>query len=69
MKSIVAAEAVKQMNPSMNITAFVEGVLPETEHIYDDIFFERLTGVVNALDNIKARKFNKSEFYYWIFLS
>ena len=57
MKSKVASEAVKQMNPSMNITAFVEGVLPETEHIYDDTFFERLTGVVNALDNIKARMF------------
>jgi ubiquitin-activating enzyme E1 len=56
MKSIVAAEAVKKMNPSINIKAFVEGVLPETEHIYDDTFFEGLTGVVNALDNIKARK-------------
>jgi ubiquitin-activating enzyme E1 len=58
MKSIVAAAAVKKMNPSINITAFVEGVLPETENIYDDKFFEALTGVVNALDNIKARKFS-----------
>ena len=57
MKSKVAAEAVKQMNPSVNITAFVEGVLAETEHIYDDNFFEGLTGVVNALDNVKARMF------------
>ena len=57
MKSKVAAEAVKQMNPSVNITAFVEGVLPETEHIYNDDFFEGLTGVVNALDNVKARMF------------
>ncbi|CAF1276826.1 unnamed protein product [Adineta ricciae] len=57
MKSKVAAEAVKQMNPSVNITAFVEGVLAETEHIYDDNFFEGLTGVVNALDNVKAREY------------
>lgn len=57
MKSKVAAEAVKQMNPSMNINAFIEGVLPETENIYNDTFFENLNGVVNALDNIKARKF------------
>jgi len=57
MKSKVAAESVKVMNPDINITSFVEGVFPETEHIYDDIFFERLNGVVNALDNVKARKF------------
>ena len=57
MKSKVAAEAVKGMNPSVNINSFVEGVSPDTEHIYDDAFFEGLTGVVNALDNIKARKF------------
>ncbi|CAF1335638.1 unnamed protein product [Rotaria sordida] len=57
MKSKVAAETVKIMNPNMNIHAFIEGVLPETEHIYDDAFFERLTGVVNALDNIKAREY------------
>ena len=56
MKSKVAADAVKAMNPNMNIRAFVEGVLPETEHIYDDTFFERLDGVVNALDNVKARQ-------------
>ena len=56
MKSKVASEAVKAMNPEMNITAFVEGVLPATEHIYDDIFFNALNGVVNALDNVKARK-------------
>ncbi|UJR08635.1 hypothetical protein I4U23_012894 [Adineta vaga] len=65
MKSKVAAEAVKQMNPSMNITAFVEGVLPETEHIYDDTFFEGLTGVVNALDNIKAREYIDQRCVYY----
>ena len=56
MKSKVATEAVKAMNPEMNITAYVEGVLPSTENIYDDTFFEALNGVVNALDNVKARK-------------
>ena len=59
MKSKVAAEAVKAMNPKMNIHAFVEAVLPETEHIYDDNFFEQLSGAVNALDNVKARKFDE----------
>ncbi len=45
------------MNPAMNITPFIEGVHAETEHIYNDAFFESLNGVVNALDNVKARKF------------
>jgi ubiquitin-activating enzyme E1 len=45
------------MNPSMNITAYVEGVLAETENIYNDTFFQSLNGVVNALDNVKARKY------------
>lgn len=57
MKSKIAADSVKVMNPMMNIHSYIDGVLPETEHIYDDVFFERLTGVVNALDNVKARKF------------
>lgn len=56
MKSTVAAKAVKSMNPDMHIKAYVDGVLPETENIYNDQFFERLDGVVNALDNVKARK-------------
>ena len=47
------------MNPDMRIKAYVDGVLPETEHIYNDAFFERLDGVVNALDNVKARKSSK----------
>ncbi|CAF3215764.1 unnamed protein product [Rotaria sp. Silwood2] len=57
MKSTVAAEAVKAMNPNMHVRAYVDGVLPETEHIYDDHFFERLDAVVNALDNVKARQY------------
>ncbi|UJR37573.1 hypothetical protein I4U23_030274 [Adineta vaga] len=57
MKSKVASDAVKVMNPAMNILAYADGVLPETENVYDDNFFERLDGVVNALDNIKARQY------------
>jgi len=57
MKSQVAAKAVKVMNPHIHIKAFSDGVLPETEHIFDDKFFERLDGVVNALDNVKARQY------------
>lgn len=63
MKSQVAAEAVKAMNPDMRIKAYVDGVLPETEHTYNDQFFERLDSVVNALDNVKARKSSKQNPY------
>lgn len=64
MKSAVASDAVKSMNADMNIKAYTDGVLPETEHIFDDKFFEQLDGVVNALDNVKARKISMEiEFY------
>lgn len=63
MKSQVAAAAVKEMNPDMRIKAYVDGVLPETENIYNDEFFERLDGVVNALDNVKARKSSENRIH------
>jgi ubiquitin-activating enzyme E1 len=57
MKSKTAADAVRVMNPDMRVHAYIDGVLPETEKVYDDTFFERLDVVVNALDNVKARKY------------
>ena len=32
-------------------------VSPATETVYDDAFWESLDGVVNALDNVKARQY------------
>ncbi|CAF3290858.1 unnamed protein product, partial [Rotaria sp. Silwood2] len=54
MKSIVAAEAVKIMNPNVNTKAYVNPVSRETEHIYTDDFFEKIDVIANALDNVKA---------------
>eukprot|EP00751_Fragilariopsis_kerguelensis_P008429 CAMPEP_0170803386 /NCGR_PEP_ID=MMETSP0733-20121128/30001_1 /TAXON_ID=186038 /ORGANISM="Fragilariopsis kerguelensis, Strain L26-C5" /LENGTH=1054 /DNA_ID=CAMNT_0011157081 /DNA_START=104 /DNA_END=3268 /DNA_ORIENTATION=+ len=54
-KSSTAASAVQGMNPSMNITALQEKVAPDTEHIFGDKFYDRLSGVCTALDNIEAR--------------
>jgi ubiquitin-activating enzyme E1 len=54
-KSLTAANAVKQMNPSINVEFQENRVGPETENIYDDAFFEQLDGVANALDNVDAR--------------
>lgn len=54
-KSGTAAKAIKVMNPHVNITHHENRVGPETEKTYDDLFFESLDGVANALDNIEAR--------------
>jgi len=43
------------MNPAVNVNAQMNRVGPDTEHIYTDEFFEKLTGVTNALDNVDAR--------------
>jgi len=39
----------------MNIDPWTVRVEPDTEHTFDIPFWERLSGVCNALDNIKAR--------------
>ncbi|XP_066519656.1 ubiquitin-like modifier-activating enzyme 1 [Hoplias malabaricus] len=54
-KSEVAAEAVKKMNPSINITAHQNRVCPESESIYTSQFYRSLDGVAAALDNVDAR--------------
>ena len=57
MKSKVAAEVAKIINPDMNITAYTEPVCEDMEHIYNDHFFQSLDGVANALDNVEAREY------------
>ncbi|XP_048874261.1 ubiquitin-like modifier-activating enzyme 1 isoform X1 [Brienomyrus brachyistius] len=55
MKSEVAKQAVKKMNPSLHITAHQNRVDPDSEQIYGDQFFSALHGVVAAVDSIEAR--------------
>ena len=60
MKSKVAAKAVKMMNPAMRIQAYADGVLPETENIFDDKFFVlRINSVHIAFDQIDSVFFPK----------
>ncbi|KAG1656714.1 Ubiquitin-like modifier-activating enzyme 1 [Nymphon striatum] len=54
-KADTAAAAIKTMNPDIHVTAHQNRVGGETEHVYNDDFFENLDGVANALDNIDAR--------------
>ncbi|OMO82888.1 Ubiquitin/SUMO-activating enzyme E1 [Corchorus capsularis] len=54
-KSTVAASAAASINPRLNIEALQNRVGPETENVFDDNFWENLTVVINALDNVNAR--------------
>ncbi|CAJ0951874.1 unnamed protein product [Ranitomeya imitator] len=65
MKSETAAAAVKQMNPSLNVTGHQNRVGTDTEKVYDDDFFEALDGVANALDNVDARMYMDRRCVYY----
>lgn len=54
-KSSTAAGAAKAMNPNLQITAYQEKVAPDTEHMFGDDFYDKLSGVCTALDNVEAR--------------
>mmetsp|Transcript_19411 Transcript_19411/g.28753 ORF Transcript_19411/g.28753 Transcript_19411/m.28753 type:complete len:1029 (+) Transcript_19411:1-3087(+) len=64
-KSVIAAEVAKSMNPDMNIIPFELKCAKETENVFCDEFYENLTGICNALDNVEARLYmdQKSLFY------
>jgi len=59
LKSQCAAEAVQAMNPHLKdkILTLPDRVGPETEHIFNETFWESLDGVTNALDNVDARQY------------
>lgn len=54
-KSLVAARAIKMMNSDINVQAYASRVGPESEGHFTDDFFESLSGVCTALDNVEAR--------------
>lgn len=54
-KSTTAAKAALQMNPALQVTAYQEKVASETEHLFGDDFYDKLSGVCTALDNVEAR--------------
>lgn len=54
-KSTTAATAAKVMNSALNITPYQEKVAADTEHIFGDDFYDKLSGVCTALDNVEAR--------------
>ncbi|XP_047182083.1 ubiquitin-activating enzyme E1 1-like [Vigna umbellata] len=54
-KSTVASSAAASINPRLNIEALQNRVSPETENVFHDTFWENLSVVINALDNVNAR--------------
>lgn len=54
-KSTVAATAASVINPSLHIEALQNRASPESENVFDDTFWENLSVVINALDNVNAR--------------
>lgn len=59
LKSDCAAEAVQAMNPELQgkIVTLRDRVGSDTEHVYNEDFWEGLDGVTNALDNVDARQY------------
>ncbi|CAA7026809.1 unnamed protein product [Microthlaspi erraticum] len=64
-KSTVAATAAAGINSRLNIDALQNRVGPETENVFHDSFWENLTVVVNALDNVTARLYVDSRCVYF----
>ncbi|CAN4098493.1 unnamed protein product [Withania somnifera] len=54
-KSTVVAAAALSINPQLRTEALQNRVGPETENVFDDTFWENLSVVINALDNVNAR--------------
>lgn len=65
-KSIAAAAAVSRMNPAMKVTAHETRVGPDTEATFNDDFWESLSGVCNALDNVQARLYVDQRCVYYM---
>lgn len=55
-KSLTATESIKMMNPKMNIIPMEQKMSPENQLLVDNML-PKLTGVINALDNIEARRY------------
>ncbi|KAL4807699.1 hypothetical protein BDV18DRAFT_135854 [Aspergillus unguis] len=59
LKSECASAAVVAMNPELEgkIVTLKDRVGPDTEHVFNEDFWEALDGVTNALDNVEARTY------------
>ena len=56
-KSETASDSIRHMNPNINIVAMTQKVGSENSDFTNGLMSSGLTGVLNALDNIKSRRF------------
>ena len=56
-KSIVAAEAARLMKTNSKIISYSTRVTKANNTIFNDDFFEGISLIINAVDNVEARKF------------
>lgn len=64
-KSKVASKNILKINPSFNCIDKQARIGPENENIFNDKFWKTQDFIINAVDNVEARKYiaNKSKFY------
>lgn len=59
-KSLMAVESIRLMKPSFNIVGLTQKVCKDTQSFVDK-YTVGVTGVINALDNIEARRYMDQE--------
>lgn len=64
-KSLTASNVVKTFNPDFNVLSKENRVSLKTENVFTDNFWDSLSFIVNAVDNVKARTYvdHKSVFH------
>ncbi len=60
-KCETSALVSRTFNPDYNVEAKVGRLQPSTENVFTDKYFDNLDFIVNAVDNIKARKYVDSK--------
>ena len=60
-KAEVAVNRAKKMNPFIQIQYKLNKMGFETEHIFNNTFYEKIDCIVNALDNVNARIYMDSQ--------
>jgi len=60
-KSKTACRVVKKMNPDFKTIDLQALVSPDNDHVFNDNFWQKQTIIINAVDNIKARKYIDSQ--------
>jgi ubiquitin-activating enzyme E1 len=56
-KASTAKGVIKKMNPDINVTTYEKYAAPSTEDLFDDTFYNNMSFITNALDNVQARNY------------